>query len=112
SIGIFLSGGNRSAAAPSLTSASVGTNLTVTGTLSSIPSTTFQLDFYASPLPAAGAEGMTYLGTRSVVTSAGGSVSFTTNLNALISTGRVITATATDPAGNTSPFSGGVAVTV
>lgn len=108
---VLFSSANRSAAAPALTSAVLGTNTVVRGTLTSLASTTFQIDFYANPAPAAGAEGMTYLGARSVTTSAGGTVTFTNGLNALVPAGRVITATATDPAGNTSGFSGGVVVT-
>jgi large repetitive protein len=109
-IGLY-SGANHSAIAPSLTGAALGTNTVVRGTLTSLASTTFQIDYYANPAPAAGAEGMTYLGARSVTTSAGGTATFTNGLGALIPAGRVITATATDPDGNTSAFSGGVTVT-
>jgi hypothetical protein len=112
-VGVALfSGGNGNAAAPSLTSATLTTNTTVSGSLVSLASTTFHLDFYASPAPVAGAEGMTYLGARDVTTSGGGTVNFTTSVGALVPAGRIITATATDPAGNTSRFSAGVVVTV
>jgi hypothetical protein len=106
---ISLSGGaNRSATAPSLTSATLTTNTTISGSLTSFANTTFQIDFYSSPNSSA--QGMTYLGAKNVTTSAGGSVSFTASLAGHVPAGRIITATATDPAGNTSGMSGGVTV--
>src|SRR4029077_20833265 len=71
--------------------------------------TTFEIDFYSSP--AWPAQGMVYLGTKSVTTGAGGSVSFAANLPGHAPAGRIITATATDRAGNTSRMPGGVTVT-
>ena len=102
---------NLSAAAPTLSNAVLTTNLSVTGGLASLPSTTFHLDFYASPPPLNTAQAKAYLGARDVVTSAGGTVSFSVNLGAILPIGQIITATATDPAGNTSPLCPGVAVT-
>jgi len=46
-----------------------------------------------------------------VTTGAGGSISFSASLAGHVPAGRIITATATDPSGNTSPMSGGIAVT-
>ena len=112
-VGIALySTANRNQAAPTLTAATMTTNLNVVGSLTSAASTTYQIDFYSDAPPAASAEGMTYLGARSVTTSAGGSVTFTNTFGALLPAGRAVTATATDPAGNTSRFSTGVAVTL
>jgi hypothetical protein len=102
-------GANRSAVAPSLTSAVLTTNTTISGSLTSLANTTFEIDFYSSP--ATPAQGMTYLGSESVTTSAGGSVSFAASLNGHVPVGRIITVTATDPPGNTSGMSGGVTVT-
>ncbi len=108
--GIRISGGaNRSIAAPALTSAVLTTNTTIIGGLTSVANTTFQIDFYSSP--AIPAQGMTYLGATNVSTGAGGSVPFTARLSGHVPAGRIITATATDPAGNTSTMSGGVTVT-
>lgn len=101
-------GANASATAPTLSSATLGTNLTVSGTLAGTPSTTFSIDFYASP--ASSPEGAVYLGARNVTTSAGGSASFTINFSGVVAEHQVITATATDPFGNTSSMSGGITV--
>jgi hypothetical protein len=101
-------GANRSVPAPSLSSAVLTTHTTVSGSLISFPNTTFEIDFYSSPT--APAQGTVYLGATSVTTDAGGSVSFTANLGGHVPYGRIITATATDPAGNTSAMSAGVTV--
>ncbi|MBV9242150.1 MAG: carboxypeptidase regulatory-like domain-containing protein, partial [Acidobacteria bacterium] len=100
-------GGNGLQNYPVFTAASVGM---LSGTLNSVPSQNYTVDFYSNPSCHASApndygEGQTYLGT--VVTSptdANGNVGFNfipVNLNA----GLFVTATATDPAGNTSEFS-------
>jgi titin len=116
---IFANGGgfnlftsaNLSAAAPSLTGAVVGTNTTIMGSLASLPSTVFHLDFYASPPPSSQAQASIYIGAKDVTTSSGGSVSFSVSVPATVPVGRIITATATDPVGNTSGLSSGVTVT-
>jgi hypothetical protein len=93
---------------PVITSAALGAGtISVSGTLNSAASTTFSVDLFSSPActtsPAQG-PGRTYLGSTSVTTdgSCGGTFNAT-----LPATGaeNVITATATDPAGNTSEFS-------
>ena len=100
---------NRNVAAPILASAVTTTSTTVSGNLTSLANAAFQIDFYSSPT--APAQGANYLGATNVTTSAGGSVSFTAKLAGHVPAGRIITATATDPAGNTSGMSGGVTVT-
>jgi hypothetical protein len=82
------------------------------GTLNSTPSKTYTLEFFSSPsCDASGnGEGETFVGSTQVTTDAGGIVGFTANVNATPS-GRVITATATDPDGNTSEFSRCIVVT-
>ncbi|HWX22285.1 MAG TPA: M12 family metallopeptidase [Candidatus Binatia bacterium] len=95
---------------PSLTSAFLVTNTAVSGRLTNSPSTTFHLDFYANPPPLSAAQARTWLGARDVATSAGGTATFSASLGAVVPAGQIITATATDPAGNTSPLSAGVAV--
>jgi hypothetical protein len=105
SAGIYLSvGANAGVAAPALTSAVVGTNTVVSGNLTGRPNTPYEIDFFRNP-SGASAQGRTYLGFKQVVTSGGGAASFTANLGATAPLGSLITATATDPLGNTSEFS-------
>jgi uncharacterized repeat protein (TIGR01451 family) len=92
---------------PVLSAATISTNsLAVSGTLNSRPSTVFQLDFFANQVcdDSGFGEGQVYLGTRAVTNLSGGTVSFSITLP-VTAPGRFITATATDPFGNTSEFS-------
>jgi parallel beta-helix repeat protein len=84
-----------------------GSQLTVLGTLNSTPRTTFTLDFYLDLEPEASGfgEGGLYLATATTTTDAGGNAAFSINLPAAGTALNNITATATDPAGNTSEFS-------
>lgn len=103
-------GANVATAAPVLSNAVLGVSTVVNGRLTNnLPSTTFQIDFYANP--AGTAQAMTYLGAAAVTTSAGGTGGFSAALGAVVPAGRVITATATDAAGNTSMLSAGQTVT-
>jgi streptogramin lyase len=101
---------------PVLTSAfEDGTGKTdITGALtqSVSPNTTFRIEFFASDPDPLGlpAEGQQFLGFTTATTDAGGNVSFSVSLNVPVSAGRVLTATATDPVGNTSEFSAGLAL--
>ena len=91
---------------PVITSVTAGTNsVNVKGTLNSTPSTSFSLDFYTNSTcdPSGHGEGAGRIGTASVVSNAAGDATFDLNFS-IISPG-VITATATDPLGNTSEFS-------
>jgi CSLREA domain-containing protein len=107
--GIILSnGGNNMQTAPVLTSAtSDGFDLTVGGTLHSAPNAAFTFDFYSNSLctPAGAGEGEIFVGSTSATTDGSGDASFTTTLPADVSSGQFVTATATDPGGNTSGFS-------
>jgi hypothetical protein len=81
----------------------------VAGTLDSTPSTAYVLDFYANP-PCEGrpqdfTEGLLYLGSDNVVTDGNGHAEFAVNLAFTIEVGQPVTATATDPNGNTSELS-------
>lgn len=91
---------------PVILSASIGST-TVQGTFSSIPNTVFTLDFYSSQTADSSnhGEGENYLGSASVTTNAAGSASFFVAFPQNTPIGQFITATATDPAGNTSEFS-------
>jgi CSLREA domain-containing protein len=98
---------------PQLAPASVdGGGTTVAGMLSSAPTTTYAIDVYASPTcDASGTgEGRTFLGTVSVSTDVAGIASFLARMPP-VAPGMVITATATDPAADTSEFSGCVTAT-
>ena len=99
--------GNRLQNYPVLTSATSGGFTNVAGTLNGTPNTTFTIEFFANPLidPSHHGEGQTYLGSTSVTTDASGNASFTEALLLAVPVGSFITATATDPAGNTSEFS-------
>ncbi len=92
---------------PIIVSANPGPTTTITGTLSSTPSTTYTLDFYASAAPDAQlfGEGQQYLGSTMVTTDATGNATFSVSLAITTNNGQWVTATATDPNGNTSEFS-------
>ena len=103
-------GANGRQNAPVLTSApGIGV---LQGTLNSRPSTTFVLDFYSSPAgdPSGYGEGQTFLGSKTVTTDAGCLANFSATFSKPIPAGHAVTATATDPANNTSEFSASVVV--
>jgi parallel beta-helix repeat protein len=81
----------------------------IVGKLSGAPSTTFELDFYSNPacsnFPREFLEGQTYLGSSQVTTDGSGNASIDVTLPAVTEVGARISATATDPAGNTSELS-------
>ena len=93
---------------PVLTSASVnGTNTSVLGTLNSTANTTFRIEFFANSAadPSGNGEGQRFIGFANVTTDTSGNATLSaTNLPA-VDSGSFITATATDPNGNTSEFS-------
>jgi titin len=107
-IGLY-DGGNQSLAAPTLSSAVVTTNTVISGSYNGASGKTYQLDFYSAAPPASSAECMTYLGSISVL-GTGGTAAFSAHLGVHLPAGRAVTAAATDPAGNTSPVSAGLAV--
>jgi hypothetical protein len=83
------------------------TNVTIDGTLNSAASTTYRVEFFANTtVDTSGyGEGQTYLGFVDVTTNGSGNASFSRNLTVAVPAGASYTATATDPAGNTSEFS-------
>jgi titin len=97
---------------------SVPTGTLLVGQFHSTPNTTFWLDFYASPTadPSHHGEGQRYLGSVQVTTNAAGNVVmagipvFLVELSAATTPGQVISATATDPGGDTSEFSADITV--
>jgi hypothetical protein len=100
-------GPNQLQSYPVITHAFPGSSTTVTGTFNSQPRTTFTLDFYASAAPDRSlfGQGQRYLGSISLTTDRSGSASFGVTLAAASFNGEWISATATDPSGDTSEFS-------
>ncbi len=105
-LGINLSsGGNNMQEAPFLISyLSGGGNLSITGQLISANNTTYRLEFFSS---GGTDEGKTYLGSWTTTTDGSGIANFTATLTGVTVNGSepVLSATATDPNENTSPFS-------
>ncbi len=93
---------------PALTSAvSNGTTTNIVGSLNSTANTAFALDFFVSPTYDGTnfGEGKTYVGSTNITTAADCSAGFNVTLTYPAAGGHFITATATDPDGNTSEFS-------
>ncbi len=104
-------GGGSSAHQPvygAVVPSSGGGSTVITGTLNSTPNTIFQLDFFANAAadPTGFGQGQSFVGAATVKTDANtGAISFTVVLPKLPAGETVVSATATDPAGNTSEFS-------
>ncbi len=83
-----------------------GIGSSVQGSFQGAPNADLQIDFYASSScdPSGNGEGAKLIGGASVTASAGGFAAFVASLEPL-DPGAIITATATDDAGNTSEFS-------
>jgi hypothetical protein len=91
---------------PVLSSAvSTGGTTTISGTLNSLPQTAFRIEFFSNEAcdPSGFGEGASPLGSADVTTDPAGNASFT--LPASLAPRQLVTATATDPDGNTSEFS-------
>jgi CSLREA domain-containing protein len=97
-------GGNEGQNFPVLTSASGNT---IVGTLNSTANTSFRLEFFANrePDPSGHGEGERFLGSTQVITDGSGNASFSF-VSPTSFSGQYVSATATDPANNTSEFSG------
>jgi CSLREA domain-containing protein len=90
---------------PVITAAATSsTATTIRGTLDSTPNTTFTVQFFRNP--AGTDQGKKFIGQKkNVTTDASGDATFTFRPDRRVSAGLNITATATDPEGNTSEFS-------
>ena len=79
----------------------------ITGTLSAVANSAFRIELFSSPAadPSGFGQGQKYLGSVTVNTDASGTGSFSSTPGSPLVVGQFITATATDPAGNTSEFS-------
>lgn len=92
---------------PEVTSVSSAGGITsIAGTLNSVANVTYRLEFFANnPADPSGfGEGQSFVGTTNVTTGANCNASFNVNVPQ-IAAGQRVTATATDPNGNTSEFS-------
>jgi hypothetical protein len=101
------SGANNRQNAPVITSSSSsGGTTTIEGTLDSTPNMTFTIEFFSNGAcdPSGFGEGEMLIGTATVTTNGGCLASFAVTLPIAIPSGSFITATATDPNGNTSEF--------
>ena len=87
--------------------AASGGSTTIHGTLNSTASTMFRIEFFSNAVcnPTGYGEGQNYLGFANVTTDGSCNTSFNVTLPVATAPGSKITATATDPSGNTSEFS-------
>ena len=93
---------------PDLTSVTTNAVETIVeGALDSTPNTTFRIEFFSNSVcdSSGHGEGEIFLGSRDVTTNSNGLVAFGVTLPVSVSAGQLVTATATDPSGNTSEFS-------
>jgi hypothetical protein len=96
---------------PVLSSAfSSASDTSIIGTLNGQANTAFRIEFFSNPAkdPSGYGQGQTYLDYANVTTDANGNVTFTADLAVGNLAGQWITATATDPNGNTSEFAADV----
>jgi hypothetical protein len=94
--------------APTLVSAAhVANGTTISGAYMGRANTTYQLDFYADTTATSAGlgQGKTLLGSMSVTTDSSGNATFTASVAAPPAGETLLSATATDPNGNTSDFS-------
>lgn len=82
-------------------------SVTIQGSLKSLPNTAFQIDFFSNAAvdPSGNGEGAQFINSTSVNTDNNGDATINVTFPVGLAAGRVITATATDPNGNTSEFS-------
>jgi hypothetical protein len=96
-------GANGNPPAPVISAAPAGNGMTtLKGTLHATPNTPYLIQFFLADRPN---EGRVLIGTIGAVTDASGLASFSALTPAQVGTGQLVTATATDAAGNTSAFS-------
>ena len=87
----------------------------IQGSLNSVPSKTYRIDFFSSPTADASGfgEGQTFVGAVSVTTDGGGNAGFNMDFPSTLTTGSKVTATATGTgtgASGTSEFSAAITV--
>ncbi|MDL2719161.1 MAG: hypothetical protein PT977_15570, partial [Acidobacteriota bacterium] len=100
--------GNRGQNYPVITSAPIAAgSVTISGTLNSVASTTYRVEFFSnvSADPSGNGEGQTFIGFANVTTNASCNATFGPLVFPVLSGQTIFSATATDPANNTSEFS-------
>lgn len=105
--GIKLVNGNNMQPAPKLDSAvSSGGNTTIYGKLHAEAAKSFHIEYFKNETcpPSSGGEGKTFIGTQTVTTDASGNAMLSFTAPGMFEDSSM-TATATDPGGNTSQFS-------
>jgi hypothetical protein len=92
---------------PEIITVTTGAVTTIQGTFNSTANRIFNVDFYANSAcdPSGFGQGASFIGSSIVTTDASGNSSFNVQLPVSVSAGSILTATATDPEGNTSEFS-------
>jgi len=91
---------------PVLTSATTGSTI-IQGSLNSTANTQIRLEFFSSTAcdPSGNGEGASFIGSATVLTDGSGDANINDTFPATVTAGHFVTATATDPSGNTSEFS-------
>ncbi|MDO8614379.1 MAG: hypothetical protein Q7T33_01405 [Dehalococcoidia bacterium] len=91
---------------PVLTGA-IGGSAAIQGSLNSVAATQFRLEFFFSTAcdPSANGEGQTFIGSATATTDVFGDANINVAFPVAVPAGQFITATASDPANNTSEFS-------
>ena len=98
-----------------LTSAvAAAAKVTISGTLNSAADTSYLIQFFANPKadPSGYGQGQFLIGSITVTTDANGNASFSATLSATVLARWYVSATATDPIGDTSEFAEDVQVTL
>jgi hypothetical protein len=107
-------GGNNLQNYPIIGSVDYGATTTVHASLNSTPSTAFDIDFFSNPTcldrPSLFPQAHDYLASTQVTTDGSGNAMIDFVLPVVLQAGQSVTATATDPGGNTSEISSGLLV--
>ncbi len=92
---------------PIISSAVLGLGTAVTGTFGGAANNTYTIEFFAaqSQYAKGSGGGQYFVGSSMVTTNGGGNAAFNITFPACVPAGEIVTATATDAAGNTSVFS-------
>ena len=107
-LGSGATGGNKSQAAPTLTIATAGRAQTIVqGSIQAAANTAYRVELFSNTQadPSGSGQGRTFLGAATVLTDGSGLAPIAATLPTGSARGAAISATATDPAGNTSQFS-------
>ncbi len=107
-------GGNNLQNYPTVSSVDYGATTTVHASLNSTPSTVFDIDFFSNPTcldrPSLFIQAHDYVASTQATTDGSGNATIDFVLPVVLQAGQSVTATATDPAGNTSEISSGLLV--